>query len=445
MRRVLLALGLVLVGILGGFGEVQAEESLPLTLEECVGAALEVHPELRLAAQHVSEMEQKLLQADSLGGPRLDIGASWTRYGWLPPNKARIIGGGKTDIYSELALRQSLYSGGRNRALSEQARLDLLEAYEELRRARQSVVLRVREAFFLLRRAQGFLLARREAVGQVEAWLEVARRREAIGTARKLDVMKAEVQLADVRQEAIAAENRVEVGRLALNLAMGRPSETPLQIAAVMGVDGPSEGAVESSAEDLKSHPDWIRSELAIQRAEAGLTVARSLGSPELDIQAGYNLEGGAFPPETNNWNVGLLARIPIWDSGNAAGAAGAASARIAQARSAQERTGQRLDFSVREARLAVHDATERLQVLRFSVEEARRAMAVEQERYRVGVGSSLEVIDAQVALTRAETNVIGAICDQKIARARLDYALGRDFVPAEEQAISPHTAGGGQ
>jgi outer membrane protein len=206
----------------------------------------------------------------------------------------------------------------------------------------------------------------------------------------------------------------------------------------------PAETTEASPAEALPSHPEWIQSELAIRRADAGLAVARSLARPDLALQAAYNLEGGSIPPDVENWNFGLRVSIPFWDSGNAAGAKGAARARIDQTKSAQELLRQRLELDIRGAQVSVRDAEERMRVTALSVEEARRALVVEQERYRVGAGSSIEVIDAQVALTRAETNAIRATNDYRIALAQLDYALGRDPAPIGEQAL-PRDAGGQQ
>ena len=392
-----LILTLTLWGVFGLSTALPAQANAPLSPEECVKIALGIHPEVKLATQRVHEAQQKVRQAHSLQGPQVDFDTSWTEYQWLPPSKQNIVGGGTTDIYSEVALRQLLYSGGRTQALLDQARLDLLGAHEELRRAQQSVVFQVNRAFYLLRQSEELLKSQQEAVNQVQAHLEIARKRLAVGTAREIDVLKAEVQLADVQQARIAAENRVAVTRMTLSVAMGRPADTPLEI-----VDStPTTQSVETPeavlGEALPSHPEWIESELTIRRAEAGLIVARALARPDLALQGAYNLEGGSLPPGVDNWNVGLRVSVPLWDSGNAAGAKGAARARVEQAKSGQELLGQKLGLALEEARVAIRDAGERMRVTALSVDEARRALAVEQERYRVGAGSSIEVIDAQV------------------------------------------------
>ena len=442
MRRRLSILTLALIVTLGLAGVLPAQPSAPLSLEDCVEIALSTHPEVRLAAQRVQEAQGKLRQARSLNLPQVDFDTSWTEYEWLPPNKQKILGAGTTDVYSEVALRQLLYSGGRNQALLDQARLDLLGAHEELRRVRQSVVFQVTKAFFSLQEAQEVLKSQREAVNQIQAHLDIARKRLTVGTAKELDVLKAEVQLADVQQASIAAENRVAVSRMALNVAMGRPPDTPLETTQSTAAPSVVAAACPSLEEVLPAHPEWIQGELTLRRAEAGLTVAESLSRPDLALQASYNLEGGSFPPDIDNWNVGLRVSIPLWDSGNAAGAKGAARARIEQARTGQELLRQRLGLRLEEAQVAIRDAQERRRVTALSAEEARRALAVEQERYRVGAGSSIEVIDAQVALTRAEANAIQATYDYAVALAQLEYAVGRDPAPVAEHGAPSGAAG---
>jgi outer membrane protein TolC len=409
-----------------------------------MGLALAQQQEVQAAVQQVREAEGRLRQTRSASGPRADLDTSWTQYDWLPPNKERILGGGTTDIYSEVVLRQLLYSGGRTQGLINQAELDLLGSHERLRRVRQAVAFKVAQAFYGLLEAEALLQVQDEAVRQVQAQLEIARKRYEVGTARQLDVLKAEVQLADVQQAQVAAANRVDLARMSLNLAMGRDPETPLAAAA------PETPATEAeteqpAAEVTPSHPEWVQSQLALRRAEAGLQVARSLGLPEVDLRAAYNLEGGAFPPDIENWNVGVGVSLPLWDSGDRKGAMQQATARTEQSRVLQEALRQRIELDIKQAQVAIRDAQERMRVTALSVEQARQALAVEQERYRVGTGSSTEVIDAQVALTQAGANAVRAEYDHRVALAQLGYAQGRDPAAPERRLETGVVSGGAQ
>jgi len=416
----------------------------PYTLEDCVGVALAQQQEVLAAVQQVREAEGKVRQTRSLSGPHANLDTSWTQYDWLPPSKERILGGGTTDVYSEVVLRQILYSGGRIQGLLSQAELDLLSAHERLRRVRQTVAFGVSRAFYRLLEARALLQVQDEAVRQVQAQLEIARKRYEVGTARQLDVLKAEVQLANVQQAQVAAKNRVGLGRMSLNLAMGRAPETPL---AVSAPETPASGAgtERPAAEVIPSHPEWVQSELGLRRAQAGLRVARALGLPQVDLRAAYNLEGGTFPPDIENWNVGVGVSLPLWDSGDRRGAIQQASARLEQSRVLQDALRQRLELDIKEAQVAIRDAQERMHVTALSVEQARQALVVEQERYRVGTGSSTEVIDAQVALAQAGANAVRAEYDLRVALAQLAHAQGHDPAVAGQTRGAGAISGGAQ
>jgi outer membrane protein len=302
----------------------------------------------------------------------------------------------------------------------------------------------VSRAFYRLLEARALLQVQDEAVRQVQAQLEIARKRYEVGTARQLDVLKAEVQLANVQQAQVAAKNRVGLGRMSLNLAMGRAPETPLAVAAPE-TPAPGAGTERPAAEVIPSHPEWVQSELGLRRAQAGLRVARALGLPQVDLRAAYNLEGGTFPPDIENWNVGVGVSLPLWDSGDRRGAIQQASARLEQSRVLQDALRQRLELDIKEAQVAIRDAQERMHVTALSVEQARQALVVEQERYRVGTGSSTEVIDAQVALAQAGANAVRAEYDLRVALAQLAHAQGHDPAVAEQTRGAGAISGGAQ
>ena len=95
------------------------------------------------------------------------------------------------------------------------------------------------------------------------------------------------------------------------------------------------------------------------------------------------------------------------------------------------------MTLAVRSAVLSTQDAANRLAATRKSVEQAQEALNIAQQKYAVGLGSTTEVIDTQVALAQAQTNYAQALYDGKVAIAALNLAIGRDPVTAEKTALS--------
>jgi outer membrane protein len=388
--------------------------------------ALEHHPSLAFARGRRAEAGGRVRQVVGQKGIQLDLSSSYMRYDWLPPNKKNILGGGSTDIYSELAASQVLTTFGRIEGAIDAARAQELGEQEAFRRTAQNVVYQVRRAFYAATSASQVVAYYREAEAQMERHLEIARGLVEVGKAAPLDVLRAEVQLSNVRQALLRARNSEAQSRMALNNAMGRDAGTDLSIVPddVTDLTAPPDMPVDRV---LRSHPEARAAYLAVVRAEADLRSAKAGNAPTISARVSYNSEGGSDPLAVRNWNVGVVLALPLWDSGIRRGATDQAAARLQQAKSNLDLVKQRIDLDVSASWLSVGESRERIETTRKAVDQAAEALRVVQEKYRVGLGSSIEVIDAQTALTQARANWTQAVADFRTAVAQWALATGSE------------------
>jgi len=415
-------------------------EGREMSLAECTSVALSHHPGVTAAERRVVEAQERLAATKGVKLPQIAFRTEAQTYDWLPPNKAKVLGGGSTDVYSAVTFNKLLYSSGRAEADIDSAAAMIHASEEDFRRTSQTVVFRVTQAYYNVLRAEAVLAARAEAVAQMEQHLNVAQERYAIGKAAKLDVLRAEVQLADVTQSRSLAASQLGIARLELLNAMGVDTAAE-QIALVEDRNpAPSFSDADKFISDaLEIHPEYRKSRYLAKAAEHGLRSAKGDGGPELSILGSYNREGKDIP-DIDNWNVGLAITMPIYTGGITKAKMRQAEAVVDQREAGIDLTRQSILLAVRSALLATQDAANRLQATSKSVEQAREALRVAQEKYNAGLGSGIEVIDAQVALAQAETNYAHALYDGKIAVAQLDYAVGRD--PERPNSTSPGTGG---
>ncbi len=99
--------------------------------------------------------------------------------------------------------------------------------------------------------------------------------------------------------------------------------------------------------------------------------------------------------------------------------------AKLAAARERLRQLELRIRLEVETALLNFGSATERVQTLRKSVEQAEESLRIERQKYELGKGASVDVLDAQAALLEAETNYYRALADVQVARAQIDLAVG--------------------
>lgn len=402
-------------------------EAREMSIKECTSIALSQHPMIVAAQQGVLEAQERVAVRRGAKLPQVAFRTEVQRYDWLPPNKEKLLGGGSSDVYSAMTLSTLLFSSGRAEADIDSASAVMYATMEDLRRARQDVALSVARAYYNSLRAEAVLNARTEAVTQMEQHLKVAQRKYDIGKAAKLDVLRAEVQLADVTQAKLLAANQLDITRLELANAMGLESDSPQVIP--LPDEQPSPPLTDSGAyldEALKINPAYLKSVLLTKSAESEVRSAKADSGPELSLIGSYNREGKDVP-DIENWNVGLAVSMPIYTGGITRARVSEAKAVVQQSKANTDLTRQRITLGVRSASLSTQDAANRLTATRKSVEQAREALRVAQEKYDAGLGSSTEVLDTQVALTQAETNYAQALYDGKIAAVQLDYAIGRD------------------
>ena len=412
----------------------QTKPAGPLTLDQCISIALMQHPKTTVAQQRVAEAQERLAMRKGVKLPQLGFRTEAQRYDSLPGNKANIIGGGNTDVYSAVTLSTLLFSSGRAEADIDSASASMYATVEDMRRTRQDIAFSVARAYYNVLRAETILAARTEAVAQMEQHLKIAQEKFNVGKAAKLDVLRAEVQLADVTQARLLAANQLDIAGLELANSMGVDPDLYQTVPAKDDTPAASfSDAGEFVTEALKAHPDYLKSALLVRSAESSVRSAKGESGPELGIIGSYNREGKDIP-DIQNWNVGFAVTMPIYTGGVTRAKVGQARAVVEQSKANGDLSKQNITLAVRSAVLSTQDAANRLQATSKSIEQASEALRVAQEKYNAGLGSSTEVIDTQVALTQAETNYANALYDGKIALAQLSYAVGRDpeFTDAE-------------
>lgn len=412
-----------------------AETGPPLTLTDCLVRALAQHPELEAARQQVGEAAARVRERRGAERPQVDFTTTWFQYDWLLPNKEKILGGGSRDAISSVEARQLVFSSGRTGAQVAAARAGQAVTAEEGRRIRQTIVFSVTRAYYAALAAQRLAAAQAEAVQQLQTHYDVAQGAFAVGKVAQVDVLRAEVQLANVRQAELKARNRLQVAWQDLHYAMGEAEDTPLTLAEEESPP-PAPAAREAALQEaFAGHPEWASSADEIRRAAAEARAARAAGRPSLSLASRYYREGSGPSLNLHNWELGLQFQMPLYDAGISAATTAQARAREEAATARRERLRQRIVQEVTDAVLTLDDALARWKVTEQAVALARQVLTIEQERYRVGMGSSTEVIDAQVALTQAEVNAVEALFDAKIAAAQVAYAVGREptLAPAQE------------
>lgn len=398
-----------------------------LALEEAVAAGLENHPRAAAARAEADGARARAGRAVAAYYPQISIAADWARSRAFYP----ILGSGsmkETEVDSAtVQLRQTLYDFGRTSGAAKAARLQRAAAEQTHAAARRDAALRVKEAYYLVLAAEKQVAAEREAAAAKEEVLRQARGYFDEGVRSRLDVSRAEAELHAARAALIRAENNRDLGRVELAASMGRPGAETRALAEPEAALAEIPDREEARRRALTGNADIRRLDSLLGAARAGASAARSDHLPVLSGAASAGRADGSFPPRGSVWSAGIGLSVPVFSGFSAREKVREADASLRAAAAERESAALAVGKEADAAWLAVREAAARMDASEKRESAARESRALASERYREGVGSIIEVTDAQAQAIDAETARIQAAYDARVARARLERALGEE------------------
>ena len=271
-----------------------------------------------------------------------------------------------------------------------------------------------------------------ETRDQAAAELERTETYFRLGSAAKSEVLQQRVRVEQTRFDLVVAQNLVEQAVANLAYAMNRPlaervdvDKSPLQTEMVL------EDVGQLYAEALENRLDLIGTRYQAEAADHTATAATGAFWPRLDVFARYTRSYNDTPYQFGaqrsasllwggqvNWDV--FNRFQNFTNRSQA----RARARIADYQ--HEQAGLDAQLEVRQFHNAMSEGMERQKVANETIIQAQEELRLAQERFRVGAGTQLDRITAEVNLASARAEEVQAICDYLIARARLWRAVGR-------------------
>jgi outer membrane protein TolC len=403
-----------------------------LSLEEAIERALAVSPTMAQAEAGVRSAEAGRRSAYGAYLPTVNAntGASRSSSNRFNPQTNTTVTGSSNSYNAGLNAGVDIWNGGRRGAEIDDAAATLEAARATAQQRRFDVVLAAETAFYDVLRREELMRVAAARIRRAEQSLAAADRRLQVGTATRSDVLRSRLELNDARQAELTERTAWTVATYALGRVTGVDDRVGAALAEPVGVR-----SLALSDEELRtivesSSPAVITARADVRSAEAAVSVARASYFPTLRASSNLNWFNNefSFDQGTSSWNLGLSVSLPVFNGFQRE--TNATRARVAEDVARFElrdaRRGARVDLE----RLlgALRLAEERLVLTAEAVEVAREDLRVQDERYRLGASTILDLITSQLNLAQAETDEIAARYDYQIARAELEALVGRDL-----------------
>jgi outer membrane protein TolC len=296
--------------------------------------------------------------------------------------------------------------------------------------------------FFNLYRSQATIQVLEATVRRSEEQLERARALFQAGRVGRADELSALVNLGNDRINLVQRRAQLvqDQGQLAIWLA--RPGATALvaRDPGTLTADPAPAPALEAALTEARQRRPLIRAlQQQVRAAQLGRDAASSGYFPRLLAQGSYSRQGPNAGPvftEPRLQNTVNGAVVLQWDLFNGFSTQAEVSRAAASIRTAElnlEQAGRELDATVRTSLEALQTRIDAARLAAENREAALQSLALAEERFKAGAGSTLEVRDAQLKLTQAELALLENRVNVETARFALMRAMG-SLSPGESQ-----------
>jgi outer membrane protein TolC len=328
---------------------------------------------------------------------------------------------------------QLLYSGGRTGAglriassVADAARLNLQEQTA-------AIELDVRTAYYRALFARELVGISSDALERARRFLDEERLRFEAGRASDLDVMRAQVELENLRPQLIEARNAVDLAELNLKRLVNVPLEQPLRMTTRLE-SPPIQGRV-----DVRLDPEVLGAQRASVQAlreqvrirEQQVRIARSGYLPIVSFNTSY---GRLIYPSTlfafgeqwrTDFTLSLNVQIPIFDGFRRTAQVQGARVELHQAQLQVRQLEEAIQLEYEQALGEKQRALAQIDARETTVDQAQRVYELTEMRYEQGLATQLDVFSALLSLNQARVNLARALTDYYVADAGVDRAMG--------------------
>jgi len=421
---------------------VWAQEKV-LSLEECVEIALEQNAEIVMGEFAVKQAGKDMIIAfsnflpkvsgelgytHSVAGPRTTYRID-TRTGLLVP--ATLTEETSWSSSAGVSVSETVFNGGYNYFNLKQSKALKKSMEYNFNDTKQQTIYIVKERYYNLLAAEKLLGLAEETLKSAEESFKRAEVLFEVGKVPKSDVLKAKVQLETDRLGVIEAQNGLAIARASLNYILGFDVNNTIKV--VDNLDVPE---IEVNYEDVienafARHPAIRKREFDLKASGAGIGMAISQYIPSLSVYYAYSWSHKDFSQISHifdkdyGWYMGATLSIPIFQGFSRYAYCSKAKLAHMSNKEALNQVKREVALEVQQAYFEVQQSKKKIAVTNNVVDAAEEDLRFNKEKYNLGAGTILNLIDAQVSYTSAQSDHIQALYNYKYAIARLEKSMG--------------------
>lgn len=417
-----------------------------LTLQESIGLALKNNPSVIASQKKVDAAQARLNQAVGAFFPTIKLDGNYGRSYTQPSTVQIATKEGASPQTFTFGTDAATDTRGLTASLSQpmfvaalfpgfkiaQRSADM--AKEDFNKTVLDTSFSVTQAYFGVLKAEKFLKLAQESKEMAQSHLNQVKALLSAGVATQADLLRAEVQVANSEVALTKALNAMQIAKGIFNNALGKGLEEEVKLSeekfsSEIGVLPNYDELVKLAFEN---RPDWKQFVLTKQIGEDNLRVAQTAYLPTVMLTGSIGnriTEYPTYKSDVNSWAMTGAASWTLFDGLGIQNRIREAAANLDAQKATEDQVKNGILLEVRDAYFNLKNSVETITSTKKAVDSAEENYKVSELRYKAGVGTTLEEIDAQVTLTQARVNHLQALFDVEIAKAKINKVVGREIL----------------
>ncbi len=429
-KLITLFLGLLL--IVSGYAQEANQDSI--SIKQAIKLTLTNQPLLQQAEEQINAAEAKIKEQDSFNYPRVDGSLSYTRIGPIPTIEFGGLGftlAPPNNYDAHIAASDLIYDFGKRNAFLDLAKSYKLSAEDKVHLVKNSLSYQTIQAFYSILFLEKSVKVKDEQINTLKQHIADANKKVLSGSATDFDVVTTEVRVAAAENQKIDLLNTLSKEKIYLKSLLGWPFGKELNLSGNFSWDSTS-----INDETLIQEAYQNRPEMKLARdAENSATISKQAASltdlPTLNVIASYGFKNG-YEPNLNvlrgNWAAGINASIPIFNGNLKDAKVEEADATLKSSNAKILELERTIKTQVEEAVTNIKASRSKIKTTAVQVKHAKDALSRAEVRYRDGVITNLDLIDAETSLSEAELLSLRVSYENIINMYSLKEAIGEEI-----------------
>ena len=408
------------------------ENTIDISLEECLKFALGNNPRIQAAMQDVFASDYRIRQAWASYFPQFGWQTGYTRIRQLQLSdvfRQNLVF--NYFVLGQISASQMLYDFGVTQNQVTIRKLDNQGYKITLTGTVNDVICQVKQAYYNLQYAIEAKKVAEDMVAKYAAFYDQAKAFYTVGTKPKVDVTIAEVNLSNAKLTLIQAENAVDIAMAKLNNTMGLPYFNKYKISENLRYE-PCDVSLESAIKVAQeSRPEFQLAEVKVEEARQNVKLVKKSYFPQLSVEGQFQV-GGRTPASNYGYNFGGYLNFPTINGMLIKNEIKEAKALHSKEQANAINTKNNIYYEVQESYFSLKEKKNKIPVAFLGMKQAKENYELSYGRYKVGVGNPIELKEAQVQYQNAQLTYYQTMYEYNTARATLEKVIGKNLANGE-------------